>query len=302
MKKTILASAILLAGAANAAEIYNNEGATLSLNGSMRAHIVYTDSSSKKDIKLEESSSRFNIQATQEIDEGVKAFGKIQIKNTGDDNNAYFNDAYVGFASDEMGTIKVGKFIGLNDSLVLNDFTYEGGLYDHEDNLSSFGTTNQGQATKSFGDVTVTVAAANEDTYEFGAVYEAAGLTVGGSYGVANKTTTRATDDSGYIFGAQYNVDALTVGVQYQATDVANKDYKGYGIGAEYTMGQARAYAMYDVTDYDVRADKGSVVTLGADYVLAKGVKTYAEFYSTDSGKAGESTDTKVVVGARVYF
>lgn len=329
MKKTILASAILLAGAANAAEIYNNDGATLSLNGSMRAHVAIESSD---DVKFENAGSRFNIQATQEVEEGLKAFGKVQIKykdvvtfSKKDDNNTdvtenelgsedglYFNNAYVGLASDDLGTIKLGKFIGINDDLVYNDFTYEGGLYDHQStsNIGN-GTTNQMQYTKGFGDVKVAVSIADQDTYGFGAEFEAAGLSVGFAYDIANdrdRKTGQAgsplVDNSAYILGAKYTVDALTVGVQFQGTDISDEDYKGYGIGAEYAMGQSRAYAMYDVTDVDGNKDKGSIITLGVDYVLAKGVKTYAEFYSTDTGAKGNSSDEndKLVVGARVYF
>ena len=320
MKKTILASAILLAGAANAAEIYNNEGATLSLNGSIRTNAVMSNESKAKDITFQDSGSRFNIQAGQEIDAGSKAFGKIEVKRYGSadaaegesEDGLYFNKAYVGIESDAYGTFTIGKLLGFNDSLVKNDYTYDGGQYGHQNNDElGNGTIDQAQYKKALGNATVIVAANDEDTYELGLEYKAAGLTVGFAYDVANDRTRTAgtgsplVDNSAYIFGARYVMNDLSVGVQYAGSEISGEDYKGYGIGVEYTMGQSRVYSVFDIMDNTDKAsveDKGSEFMVGADYAIAKGVKTYAEFYSTNSEAQGKGSVEKLILGARVYF
>jgi predicted porin len=56
---------------------------------------------------------------------------------------------------------------------------------------------------------------------------------------------------------------------------------------------------MYDILEID-NVD-GSDLVIGADYEIAKDVKTYAEFSSTDRDSKA-SSDEKLVIGARVYF
>ncbi|CED59361.1 Outer membrane protein [Moritella viscosa] len=314
MKKTILATAILLAGAANAAEVYNNEGTTVSLGGSFRGHVVIADSDN---VKFEDAGSRFDIKASKELDDGVKAFGQVEIKYTGDvttknskgedgkTDGLYINNAFVGLSHDVYGTVVLGKQMGLNDDAFVYDFSYEHGNIYNEDN-ALFGSDSEDQLkyTKAFGGASVVVSLMDQDTYAIGGTYEVAGLSLVASYNIANDrvdaNTNAKTDNSTYAVGVSYALDSLTLGAVYTASEVGNADNSAYGLGANYALGQASVYAMFDATSSDTKADERTELVIGADYEIVKDVKAYAEFGSTDP-KSG-SADEALYLGARVYF
>jgi len=313
MKKTILATAILLAGAANAAEVYNDDTTSISLGGSFRGHVVVDNSDA---VNFKDAGSRFDIKAAKTLDDGLKAFGSMEIKYTGDvvtldsdgesgkTDGLYINHAYVGLSHDVYGQVTLGKQLGLNDDLVMNDFSYENGVYKHQSGSVGSGSEDQLEYTKSFGSASVVVGLIDQDTYSIGGTYEVAGLSLGLAYNIANDRTgtvgtTALVDNSALIVGAQYSLDALTLGVQYQTIEVSDKETTAYGLGAHYALGQAGVYAMYDMLEVD-NVD-GSEIVIGADYEIAKDVKTYVEFNSSDSDANASSEDT-LWVGARVYF
>jgi len=302
MKKTILAAAILLAGAANAAEVYNDDTTTISLGGSFRGHVAIQDSN---DVNFEDAGSRFDIKAAKTLDNGLKAFGQMEIKYTDVSglDTLYINNAFLGLEHDVYGKLVLGKKLGLGDDLVMNDFSYENGAYYHQDNAAGSGTEDQLEYSKTFGGAKVVVGLINQDTYAIGGTYDVAGLSLGVAYTIANDqegTATPLVDNSSVIVGAQYSLDALTLGVQYQALDVDNVDTTAYGLGAHYSLGQAGVYAMYDILE--IGNDDGSDLVIGADYEIAKDVKTYVEFSSKDLDSQANGSNEKLSIGARVYF
>jgi len=300
MKKTILASAILLAGAANAAEVYNDDTTTISLGGSFRGHVAIE---SANDTNFEDAGSRFDIKAAKKLDDGVKAFGQMEIKYTGAGDTLFVNNAFLGFEHDAYGKLVLGKKLGLNDALVMNDFSYENGAYYHEKSAAGAGTEDQLEYTKSFGAAKVVVGLINQDTYAIGGTYDVAGLSLGVAYTIANdqeSVVADLADNSSLIVGAQYSLDALTLGVQYQALDKDDTDTTAYGLGAHYSLGQAGVYAMYDILE--IADVDGSDLVIGADYEIAKDVKTYVEFSSKDLDSQANGSNEKLAIGARVYF
>jgi len=302
MKKTILASAILLAGAANAAEVYNNEGTSVSLGGSFRGNVVIADSDN---VKFQDAGSRFDIKAAKEISDGLKGFGQIEIKYSDsitDGNDVlYVNKAFVGLDHEVYGKFSLGKQLGLNDDLVMNDFSYETSTYLAQNASVGSNTQDQLKYTKSFDSASVVVGLIDQDTYAIGGTYDVAGLSLGVSYNIKNDVVaTNGSDNSALILGAQYSLDALTVGAHYQAVEIDSADTSVVGIGATYQIGQARVWAMYDMLDGDVADDKGSLVSIGADYELIKDVKAYAEYQFDDNDVDG--SDSTVFLGGRVYF
>lgn len=307
MKKTILASAILLAGAANAAEIYNNEGTSVSLNGSFRGVIAIED---KDNVEFEDAGSRFDIAATKELEDGVKAYGKLEVKRYGSakpakgqsEDGLYFNKSYVGLSHGAYGALELGKQYGLNDALYFYDISWAHGNAYLEDNDTLGNDSNdQLKYTKAFGDLKVVASFMDQDTYAFGGLYEAAGLALGATYNIANDNGTDKDDNSNYVLAASYTVDALYVGGQFTVSDVADEDITSYGIAASYSMGQATLYTTFDSTEYDDDSSEDNTeIVAGASYTLAKGVITFAEFSSTDVD--GSDRDEALNIGARYYF
>ncbi|QUM81567.1 porin [Moritella sp. 5] len=303
MKKTILATAILLAGAANAAEVYNNEGTTVSLGGSFRGHVAVQDSDN---VKFEDAGSRFDIKASKELDDGVKAFGQMEVKykDVNSVDTLYINNAFVGLSHDVYGTVALGKQMGLNDDAFLYDFSYEHGNIYNEDN-ALFGSDSEDQLkyTKAFGGASVVVSLMDQDTYAIGGTYEVAGLSLVASYNIANDRVDAnkvKTDNSTYVVGASYVLDSLTLGAVYTASEVGKADNSAYGLGANYALGQASVYVMFDATSSDTKADERTELVIGADYELVKDVKAYVEYGSTNP-EIGK-TDDAVFLGGRVYF
>ncbi len=315
MKKTILASAILLvAGGVNAAEVYNNEGSSVTLGGSFRGNAVID---SEDSIAFKDAGSRFDIQATKELGNGLKVLGVAEIKYTDiedatnnkvlRDNGLYLNKSYVGLEHDVYGTLTIGQQYGLNDDLFYYDFSYmHGNIYQENNETLGNDANEQLKYVKSFAGATVVVSLMDQDTYAIGGEYEVAGLTVGATYNMANDRA--GFDNSNYVVSAKYSIDALTVGASYTASDVADKDTTAYGLGAQYALGQASVYAMYDKTEFDASDSDYSEFVLGADYELAEGVVAYAEYgYRDASDKAiaeEDITDSGSIlyVGGRYYF
>ncbi|MFT5881206.1 MAG: putative porin [Moritella sp.] len=323
MKKTILASAILLvAGAANAAEVYNNEGATVQLGGSFRGNAVIQKSD---DIKFEDAGSRFDIKAAKELDNGLKVIGTAEIKYSdiedvngsktkiARDSALYLNKAFVGLAHDVYGTATIGKQYGLNDDIFFYDFSYmHGNIYQEDNDTLGNDANEQLKYVKSFAGATVVVSLIDQDAYAIGGTYEVAGLTLGATYNIANDRDTDVdgvlADNSNYVVSASYAIDALTVGASYTASDVEDKDTTAYGVGAKYALGQASVYVMYDYTEVDKTDVDYSELVIGADYELAEGVIAYAEFGSRDLSSDAVTTEFTedsgeiMYIGGRFYF
>ena len=293
MKKTILASAILLAGAANAAEVYNNDGSSVTVGGSFRGHVAIN---STDDVKFEDAGSRFDIQAAKVLGNGLTAIGVAEIKHN--DFDLYLNKSYVGLSDDTFGTATLGKQYGLNDDLVYNDFSYEAGVYNEDNATLGSDANNQLKYVKGFGGAQVVVSVMDQDTYALGGTYTVGGLQIGGSYNIANDRA--GFDNSTYIVGGQYTIDALTLGAKVIGTEVADEKSNVYGIGAKYAFGQASVYAMYDKLDGDLKAQEGHAIVAGADYAIADGVVAYAEFSSNEAGNA--DSDEGLLLGGRFYF
>lgn len=297
MKKTILASAILLvAGAANAAEVYNNEGASVTLGGSFRANAVIQDSDN---VKFEDAGSRFDIAATNDLGNGITVLGAAEIRRTDVGDSLFLKKSYVGLEHDVYGTVTMGKQYGLNDDLFYYDFSYmHGNIYQEDNKTLGNDTEDQLKYVKSFAGATVVVSLMDQDTYAIGGEYEVAGLTVGATYNMANDRA--GFDNSNYVVSAKYAIDALTVAASYTASDVADVDVDAYGLAAKYALGQASAYIMFDSTQSDVKADEYTELVVGADYELAEGVVAYAEF-GANNPETG-SSDEVLYVGGRYYF
>ena len=283
MKKTILATAILLAGAANAAEVYSNDTTTVSLGGSFRGLVVINDSD---DVKFEDAGSRFDIKVAKELDNGLKAFGQMEVKHKSGAavaDTLFLDSSFVGLSSDVYGTGTLGKQKGFDDELYLYDYTYD------LSEVASESTRDQLKYINSFGAATVAVSLMTQDVYAIGASYEVAGLVIGADYMKNDK-------DAKYVVAAEYTIDSLSVAASYGSEEVGSDDTEFYGVGAKYALGQASVYALYDSVE-----NNQSNIVVGADYKIAKDVKTYVEFGSKDLENKS-NTDEKLVIGARVYF
>ncbi|MDR0806930.1 MAG: porin OmpC [Enterobacteriaceae bacterium] len=120
MKKVlaILIPALLAAGAANAAEIYNKDGSKLNLYGKFDAeHYFSSDDSQNGDATY----ARFGIKAETQINQSLIGYGRWEynIKSdnaeggSGDSHNSYSRLAYAGLKHDIAGSFDYGRNYGV---------------------------------------------------------------------------------------------------------------------------------------------------------------------------------------------
>ncbi|HAS8353361.1 TPA: porin [Vibrio vulnificus] len=120
MKRNILAviiPALMVAGAANAAEIYNNDGNKVDLYGKVDVRHMFAksnDNNSKED--GDDSRIRFGIKGETQISNQLIGFGRfeneIETNKTGTaDNNVRL--AYAGFKFTDYGSIDYGRNYGV---------------------------------------------------------------------------------------------------------------------------------------------------------------------------------------------
>lgn len=121
MKRNILAvviPALLVAGAANAAEIYNKDGNKVDLYGKVDVRHMFAksdDNGSKED--GDDSRVRFGIKGETQITDQLTGFGRFEneIKTNGveGDNKNKVRLAYAGFKFAEFGSIDYGRNYGV---------------------------------------------------------------------------------------------------------------------------------------------------------------------------------------------
>ncbi|MGP9768300.1 porin [Halomonas sp. AOP13-D3-9] len=126
MKKTLLATAIVGAlgasAAAQAATVYDQDGTKLDVYGRIAMGVAgggpeYNSSDEKIDNGAEfvDVYSRLGLRMSHDVSRDLTAFGRVEWRFTGDENNTDggFNEvrqSYLGLQSDQFGTFQAGNF------------------------------------------------------------------------------------------------------------------------------------------------------------------------------------------------
>ena len=121
MKRNILAvviPALLVAGAANAAEIYNKDGNKVDLYGKVDVRHMFAKSHDNGDKEDgDDSRVRFGIKGETQITDQLTGFGRfeneIKTNGTEGDNKNKVRLAYAGFKFAEFGSIDYGRNYGV---------------------------------------------------------------------------------------------------------------------------------------------------------------------------------------------
>ncbi|MDN2480311.1 porin [Vibrio agarivorans] len=331
MKKTIIAlavSATAVATGANAGEIYNQDGTSLSIGGRAEARL------SIKDGKADDKSRiRLNFLGKQEITDSLYGVGFYEGEFTTEDRNdnsdIEHRYTYAGIGGN-FGEVTYGK----NDGAlgVITDFTdimayhgnsaaykievadridntlaYSGSFYDFDLKASyRFADRIDDQNSDKFTDD-------KQDGYSLSGIYNVAdtGLALAAAYadqGDKNNNVER----SQYMLAASYTFgDFYVAGTYVDGTDKStlsgegfNKaDNTGYELAAAYTMGKTVFTTSYNYLESKVDGTKGDVAdnfAIDATYYFKPNFRTYISynFNLIDSGDrisdgTGTSTATK---------
>ena len=339
MKRNILAvviPALLVAGAANAAEIYNKDGNKVDLYGKVDVRHMFAksdDNGSKED--GDDSRVRFGIKGETQITDQLTGFGRfeneIKTNGTEGDNKNKVRLAYAGFKFAEFGSIDYGRNYGVvydtaawtdvlplfgGDTMAQTDvymtgrnanlLTYRNSdMFGYVDGLS-FALQYQGAnddnsiAARGIDSKTgklIDDAKANGDGYGFSTAYDLGwGVTLGGGYSNSART-----------LGQQYHsaaegkrAEAWNVGAKYDANNLY--------LAAVY--GETRNMTHYGTNDDNrgLTANKTQNIELVAQYQFDFGLRPSIAYLQSKgkslSGGYGDDQDLVkyVDLGAYYYF
>ena len=340
MKRNILAvviPALLVAGTANAAEIYNKDGNKVDLYGKVDVRHMFAksdDNGAKED--GDDSRVRFGIKGETQITDQLTGFGRFEneIKTNGveGDNKNKVRLAYAGFKFAEFGSIDYGRNYGV---------VYDTAAW--TDVLPLFGGDTMAQT-----DVYMTGRNANLLTYRnsdfFGYVD---GLSFALQYQGANDDNSianrgeaikdpvtgevdytadaKANGDGfglssaydlgwGVTLGAGYSNSARTLGQQYNST-AEGKRAEAWNVGAKYDANNLYLAAMYgetrNMTKYgedSLIANKTQNIELVAQYQFDFGLRPSIAYLQSkgkdlNNGTKGSEDLVKYIdLGAYYYF
>lgn len=254
MKKTALTmaiSSVLLAGGAQAATVYDQNGTKLEIGGRAQGMYYGTDDNGTEG---DQSYFRLHVAGETKIDNELTAFGfaEYNLPVSGSDNDE-LRLAYAGIKHDRFGAFSYGRQDGLFTKAV-NNYT---------DVLPEWGGDGLGKDTEVFGTGRTNGLAQYIYTYQ--------GLTLGAQFtgnndpqnadrSVMNGPNSAWNSEGsaeGFAVSANYDFDmGLSLGTAYnqagktdeQAANAAfggDRDAKLYGVGAKYAVGDLYLAATY---------------------------------------------------------
>ncbi|WP_156656675.1 porin [Morganella psychrotolerans] len=323
MKRNILAvviPALLVAGAANAAEIYNKDGNKVDLYGKVDVRHMFADAKSGED--GDNSRVRFGIKGETQITDQLTGFGRfeneIKTNSIEGDNKNEVRLAYAGFKFAEFGSIDYGRNYGViydvnawtdvmplfgGDTMAQKDIymtsrtadvlTYRNSdLFGYVDGLN-FALQYQGANDENSiaGEKREDAAKANGDGYGFSTTYDLGwGVSLGGAYANSARTVWQQNDSEArgkraeaWDFGAKYDANNVYLAAMYGET--RNMTTFGDGQIANKTK-NIELVAQYQF-DFGLRPSIG--------YNQSKG-------YDLDNGKYNSDLVKYVDLGAYYYF
>ncbi|EOX1304280.1 porin [Vibrio cholerae] len=321
MNKTLIALAVSAAAVAtgvNAGEIYNQDGASLTMGGRAEARL------SLKDGKAEDKSRvRLNFLGKAEINDSLYGIGFYEGEFTTNDSVSYENEKESGSDLDNRytyagiggtyGEVTYGK----NDGAlgVITDFTdimaYHGNsaadkiaVADRTDNMLAykgqfgdlgvkasfrFADRTENKATDKFEDN-------GKDGYSLSAVYAFGdtGFNIGAGY------ADQDTQDQ-YMLAASYAIaDFYFAGLFTDGEKAKDVDYTGYELAAGYKLGQAAFTATYNNAE-TAKETSANNFAIDATYYFKPNFRSYISynFNMIDAGDvlgkvSGKGVATKI--------
>lgn len=198
MKSKVLAlliPALLAAGAAHAAEVYNKDGNKLDLYGKVDGLHYFSDNSAKDG---DQSYARLGFKGETQINDQLTGYGQweynIQANNTeSSKNQSWTRLAFAGLKFADYGSFDYGRNYGV--------------MYDNE------GASNGQEGTNNGRDVRHE----NGDGWGLSTTYD---LGMGFSAGAAYTSSDRTNDQVNHTAAGGDKADAWTAGLKYDANNI----------------------------------------------------------------------------------
>lgn len=336
MKKTLVALAVAaFATSASALTVYEQDGAKVDFNGSLRLRLDQESSKTtqagvttkkRAHTNLHNDGSRFGVTAKYDLADDFYALGRVEFRfddeATGSDKfgDLYAKRAYVGLGSKQYGEVTFGRQILIGDDIAQSGFdnaygTFDTTLetasdsavrYDYKgvDGLQvglSYRFANKRDANNEVKE------GAQKSGYDFGTTYnfkvaEGRDATVAAGYSRTNyKVAEGKHHKDAYAFGAKYKVDALTLGADYAGAFEKNGNERGrlngLRVGAKYDV--TPAVAVYGNYGYYVAKTKHSgtnqAKTVGHKYMLGAQYSLHKNVFTYVEGGLHKAKTTSYV-------
>ncbi|MDA0147271.1 porin [Vibrio sp. LaRot3] len=322
MKKTLVALSILAAATSvSAAEVYNNNGVTLSVNGDLDVHYIKAHDVDT-DAELAVDDADFGFGLAYDVNQDFTVGGALNIDgdNGSDNEGITVDEAFVGFMTNGH-TLTFGKQYTIRDDSGIGS-DYEFGLSGAVENSDFYGS----QVVKYvYDNGEMFYAGASYSAYENGSNGRVDGdkefdVRLGLRVADFDFTSYIGSTDKGvvqedhYILEGRYTINAFELAATYawstesqpNATDI-ERDV--IGLAATYTVNEKVTLAAgYSIFGNDIaNSDDVNQGYLNGTYNFSSNVWTYAEVGFTDAQQtndAGETVDqdTAFVIGMGVSF
>ena len=246
MKRKVLAMlvpALLVAGAANAAEIYNKNGNKVELYGKMVGERILTDreSGEKGDNSQDTSYARVGVKGETQINPELTGYGQFELdlEASNRHNPDQTRLAYAGLSYKDFGSFDYGRNVGVAyDAEAFTDMFVEWGgdswagtdlfmtnrtngvaTYRNNDFFGlvdglNFAAQYQGKNDRT--DVTE----ANGDGFGFSTTYEYEGFGVGATYAKSDRTDGQVAYGKSKFNASGKNAEVWAAGLKYDANNI----------------------------------------------------------------------------------
>jgi len=327
MKKTLVA--LLVASAAttvSAGEIYSTDSSVVKLKGEVDAYLAkkeVNNVSTDPDVNVW---AKIQLDAEHKVSDSLTSFASFEIESGSGyaetDNNAKFDDVYVGVKSDVWG-VAVGEVGDLADSMdaiqkddITNEGEYMGSTGGHRAESVGHGAVFKAKVTdglvfvadvntESSEDIDNTFGAsldwAINDMFSVGAAYVTGEQAANTDYSVMGASAS--VDVEGFYFAATYGAfegnaswglfgdSTVTTGTGTTATtSKVYYDGNAYGVAASYTIEKTRLYTTYAVMSLDEATVSGADANgdtsnwvVGVDYALLDNVTIFGEYQTAET-------------------
>ena len=300
MKRKVLAMlvpALLVAGAANAAEIYNKDGNKVDFYGKMVGERIWSNTDDNNSENEDTSYARFGVKGETQITSELTGFGQFEYnldasKPEGS-NQEKTRLTFAGLKYNELGSFDYGRNYGKNSNRGVTKQNGDGYALSVDYNIEGFGfvgaysksdRTNE-QAGDGYGD--------NAEVWSLAAKYDANNIYAAMMYGETRNMTVLAND---HFANKTQNFEAV---VEYQF-DFGLRPSLGY----VYSKGKD-LYARNGHKGVD--ADRVNYIEVGTWYYFNKNMNVYTAYKfnlldKDDAAITDAATDDQFAVGIVYQF
>lgn len=313
MKKLVLASAVssaLLAGAVNAATVYEGNGLTYKLKGDWQIQLR-KDTGNDQHMDVEFDDLELKNSVTYDLGNGMTAFGQLDFgfkdAAEGKKDGSKLEEAYLGMDFGNVA-VAVGKMNYATDEFGV-DGQYEDKL--EEDRFDALSTSGDDviRVDAEFGDVTVISSmeieaegesSADGESFDLFASTKVAGLGLAVAYQKYDADPSVSGDVDTWGISATYNAGFAKFGVDYSTSDLGSNDVNQYNLIAKVPAGKSTTIGLgYTNVDQDGADDVSEwYANVTYKFPSQKNVSMFAEIADTDES----GVDMGVLAGMRIKF